>query len=638
MTPDRSSVGASRLQAPAVSTSSGPRDHIRQLSVALAGLLLLTALILLLVPTWVEYGRALTLGQERTGFAAAAYAERLGTLLDKGDHLAASAARVTQEIPDSPGYQALSTSLRRELRWSGPLAGYLVLSADGTIIEYGFKDHTGPSGLAVADILARNRDHWMGPVVRPAQSQGGWQGRLAVERGFWSEEGAFLGVGVAYVALEAALQDTALDKLFATAHMQLYTMDGALVYDHQGYDAPLEQVWLDSATQKAVLTLKDPAGGNGLASARYGTLFLASQTVPGFPLRVTVQIPEDTFLEHIKHGLLVAILVTAVVVAMAGLIVVMIFRDRTAQRSAQTELHHAEERLQYALYAGGLALWEWWPQTGKVHYSERILTMLGYRPDSWPPVARAFLRHVHRPDLRTLLESGQRVLSGDLIRCRADFRMRRADGMVVWYRAEGRVVEWTPDGRPKRVIGVNHDVSAEKGRELELAFAATHDPLLGLLNRQALAETFRRFRARAERHGTAIHMVMFDIDHFKRVNDTWGHDVGDIVLKAVAETVRGALRTEEQDCFFRVGGEEFVLLFSGFSGGEVSAAAERMRLAIAGRQISFGTGSLTVTASFGVAAFDARDPSLDRLMKRADEALYAAKAGGRNQVVTTCGP
>ncbi len=158
---------------------------------------------------------------------------------------------------------------------------------------------------------------------------------------------------------------------------------------------------------------------------------------------------------------------------------------------------------------------------------------------------------------------------------------------------------------------------------------ASCDMLTGAMTRRAFSDALRKaFAARARTRGKAS-LVLLDLDHFKRINDTQGHSAGDAVLKTVARTVMRELRIE--DCFGRIGGEEFAILIANADAETAADVAERVRAAIERTTIP-GHESIRVTASFGIA--EATDGVLDAedLTSRADAQLYSAKASGRNRV------
>lgn len=182
-----------------------------------------------------------------------------------------------------------------------------------------------------------------------------------------------------------------------------------------------------------------------------------------------------------------------------------------------------------------------------------------------------------------------------------------------------------------------NDQVAERTRELfeankQLEMLATQDPLTGLHNRRYFDERFKEEFERAKRYGHQMAVVILDIDHFKSINDTYGHDFGDLVLKKVSEFIKNAAR--ESDVLARIGGEEFSLILPVTVEGAPGAFLERLRSEIAGLEFSSGNRTVQVTCSFGVAYISDETKDSDALLKRADLALYKAKSDGRNCVVS----
>jgi len=172
------------------------------------------------------------------------------------------------------------------------------------------------------------------------------------------------------------------------------------------------------------------------------------------------------------------------------------------------------------------------------------------------------------------------------------------------------------------------DLAKTVTSELELRTLATRDALTGALSRRALREEFSRAISLARRHKFELACIFFDLDHFKSVNDTHGHGVGDLVLRTCVEACRGELRAT--DTIGRFGGEEFAILLPHTGAQAALAVAEKVRNAVARCRVEGETGPVRFTASFGIAALDGSELDVDQMLKRADTALYAAKAAGRN--------
>lgn len=169
--------------------------------------------------------------------------------------------------------------------------------------------------------------------------------------------------------------------------------------------------------------------------------------------------------------------------------------------------------------------------------------------------------------------------------------------------------------------------------EANLEEAALSDWLTGLQNRRAMHARFKEGISHALRHNQPFAMVTFDIDHFKRINDRYGHLAGDVMLRAIAKKLQEAKRTEDQ--LGRHGGEEFLLLLPDQSGEEAAGIAERLREEIEQLVVNFAGKELRVTISAGVSAFPDDGESWDRLFGAADRRLYMAKDTGRNRVVAS---
>jgi diguanylate cyclase (GGDEF)-like protein len=177
---------------------------------------------------------------------------------------------------------------------------------------------------------------------------------------------------------------------------------------------------------------------------------------------------------------------------------------------------------------------------------------------------------------------------------------------------------------------VGHDVTERERLFREVERLSLTDPLTKLSNRRHFESEARRLIALALRHSHPLSVVMLDVDHFKKVNDTWGHGTGDIVLRGVANTCIGATRTT--DVRGRLGGEEFCLLLPETDASGAAVMAERLRLAIASSVYEAEGTSFHVTVSFGVAELGAA-VALEQLLAAADRALYRAKTTGRNRIV-----
>lgn len=168
-------------------------------------------------------------------------------------------------------------------------------------------------------------------------------------------------------------------------------------------------------------------------------------------------------------------------------------------------------------------------------------------------------------------------------------------------------------------------------KQVELERLAQRDPLTGMNNRLSLDEFAAQAMTRARDAQLPLSIMLFDLDHFKQINDRFGHQAGDALLKTVAERIEQVKRAT--DTGFRYGGEEFLVLLPGATAGQAVEVAERYRSSLADEPVDIGPDVVRLTASFGVVEWD-RAESWDALVNRADQALYKAKNSGRDRIVS----
>ncbi|NNE22936.1 MAG: diguanylate cyclase [Rhizobiales bacterium] len=194
-----------------------------------------------------------------------------------------------------------------------------------------------------------------------------------------------------------------------------------------------------------------------------------------------------------------------------------------------------------------------------------------------------------------------------------------------WLRIEERK---TLDGG---TVGIRVDITEAKERELQLERLAVTDPLTGISNRRAFFDKIQREHEQVCRDQGVMSLLLIDVDHFKRINDTYGHAVGDQVLKQLAAIISGELRGQDAVC--RYGGEEFAVYLSDTSMGGAYSTADRIRLAVERARFSFSKNNEPMTVSIGGSQCDHRDKRYEEALVRADRALYRAKNSGRNRVM-----
>jgi|GEM_PF-142235 len=310
--------------------------------------------------------------------------------------------------------------------------------------------------------------------------------------------------------------------------------------------------------------------------------------------------------------------------------------------------------------------WDWNGKTGEVLRSPGWFRMLGYAESSFKSDVFTWENIIHPDDYARVMENFECYTSGKAGEYCIDYRCKKVDGSYLWITDRAMVVEYDQEGRVSRMIGAHQDINERKlaqlelieqnrlltagnvtlerqlskkaqeleirNRELQQKIAEVErisktDSLTGIANRKKFEEELIREKSRSDRYHHPLSMAIFDIDFFKRVNDTCGHKTGDIVLKNLVDFVAANIR--EIDFFARWGGEEFVLIFPDVTLEGAVHATDKLRQLISEHEMMPG---LKMTCSFGVTQYQQGD-SIEQLFARIDNALYQAKHEGRNRVV-----
>jgi diguanylate cyclase (GGDEF)-like protein/PAS domain S-box-containing protein len=306
-------------------------------------------------------------------------------------------------------------------------------------------------------------------------------------------------------------------------------------------------------------------------------------------------------------------------------------RNTTLRRTLEGEMLSRDEQVRFALNEASDGLWDWHIPSGEVFFSPQLKRMLGYGPHEMKPTLDTWSHNVHPDDARAVFQAINQHLKGLRERYHAEYRLKNRNGHYVWVNDRGRICERDAQGQPVRMVGMVQNITSQKTLEHQLLQQATHDSLTGLRNRRESEYTLENLVQTCTRMGTPLGVCLFDLDHFKQINDLHGHLVGDQVLVHVAQEVQTRLRAS--DALFRWGGEEFLLLCPGSDASGVLCIASQLRAAIAALDWSSLHPSLAqVTASFGLAVLPEHGNTPRELLLGADSALYQAKAAGRNQV------
>ena len=293
---------------------------------------------------------------------------------------------------------------------------------------------------------------------------------------------------------------------------------------------------------------------------------------------------------------------------------------------ATERLNVSEQRIAQTERGATLGIWELDINDETVTLSPESAFQLGLPAAAQKLTTPHFRRLVHPDDLTAIASARHEAITkGKLFH--VEFRVLLNEEMIRWIRVQARV-EYA-DNQSARFVGISVDITEEKKMLEELEFRAAHDGLTGIWNRSALIDLMHREFEAAARIGATTGVIMLDLDHFKDVNDTYGHLAGDIALKETARRIQDAVRS--YDLVGRYGGEEFLIVLPRCDSEQLTACAERIRCSIGDAPFSADQATIRLTASLGLTVVNPAIFTEHQALAAADAALYRAKELGRNR-------
>jgi diguanylate cyclase (GGDEF)-like protein/PAS domain S-box-containing protein len=306
-----------------------------------------------------------------------------------------------------------------------------------------------------------------------------------------------------------------------------------------------------------------------------------------------------------------------------------VIQNITDAKVAQAALLDTENRWKLALESTGDGVWDWHISTGIEYFSKRLIEMYGFAEGELGSTAQELDRRTHPDDLEQMELDREAHFSGQAPTYHNEHRVLCKDGTWKWVLSRGMVISREPDGRPLRMIGTHTDITERKNAEALIRQQAFFDTLTGLPNRRMLRYRLEQEIKRCRRDGLQLAILFIDLDHFKEVNDTLGHDSGDQLLVEAAKRLKHCVR--DSDTVARMGGDEFTIILTDISNSNHLEPLLQKILRSMDALFQIGDEQVFVSASIGITLYPLDATEIEDLLKNADQALYVAKGEGRNR-------
>ena len=329
-----------------------------------------------------------------------------------------------------------------------------------------------------------------------------------------------------------------------------------------------------------------------------------------------------------KDGSEVDVEVSGGVISFGGTeVVCSVVRNITGRKHAEIKLRQREADLASAQRIAHLGSWKYDPRTKELQWSDETYRIFGLTPREISPVPyRVFWNAVHPEDKepldRTIREALREGRGFDAV-----YRLIRPGGEVRFVSEQAELLSIEADGLA-RMFGTVHDITERKALEDQLTHQAFHDELTGLPNRALLSDRLGHALVRSERHESLVAVLFLDLDRFKIVNDSLGHEVGDELLEAVGQRLQGCLRPG--DTAARIGGDEFVVLLENIGSASYAVRVAERIIAALIDPFDVAGHEMVVTTSIGI-ALASHGCSASDLLRDADIAMYRAKDKGKSR-------
>jgi len=315
---------------------------------------------------------------------------------------------------------------------------------------------------------------------------------------------------------------------------------------------------------------------------------------------------------------------------------VVSFHDVTERWRFEKILIKDSERLSNILEGSNAGTWQLNVKNGTITINEKFANMLGYRLSELVPATKEQkLKLIHPDDVKRWEDLVEKHFRKETEAYECEVRMKHKNGTWIWMLEKGQVTKIGENGKPLIFSGTSIDITSRKQEEEKVLHMATHDELTGLPSLKLAHDRLSMSISQARRDNSLLAVMFIDLDGFKKVNDTFGHDAGDEVLRVTARRFLSVLR--ETDTVARIGGDEFLVILTELHSRENASLVAEKLLRVVSESVFFTESETSVGASIGIALFPGDGNDMETLIKMADAAMYKVKSEGKNGYIFVTG-
>lgn len=309
--------------------------------------------------------------------------------------------------------------------------------------------------------------------------------------------------------------------------------------------------------------------------------------------------------------------------------------DQSHIKDVEIQLKKERIRLENIITGTNTGTWEWNVQTGETIFNDRWAEIIGYTIEELQPITiETWSKNTHPEDLKRSMDLINKHFYGNLPHYECEVRMKHKNGNWIWVLDRGKVLSFTPEGKPLLMFGTHMDITDRKIFEEKIIELSIKDPLTNIYNRRYIFDRLNELKSKYSRHKEDFSIVILDIDYFKIINDNFGHLAGDYILQEFTKIIGKNIRPF--DLLGRYGGEEFIIVMVNCKKKIACNRVEHILKVIRNSSFTYDKKLINFTFSAGISDSDDynfNEVILDKFIDCADKRLYHAKETGRNKII-----